>query len=717
MAGDLPPSDNKQPKLDDARICAILDYGIGQSVGFSESKLSKERSRVQEFYDGERPHKAHEGDSSYVSDDVWIAVESMKAQLLDIFTQNARPVQFTATGPQDVEAAKIRTDYVTHVLFDQNDGYGILRDTIEEALKSRNGIVKAWWDVKSKWEYSEVNDVLMDEFKGWLAQHPEAEVVEKDVHSDGQTFKRVRIKTRKDVSQVKVKLLAGEEFGISPMAESIEDSDLVFHRHEMTVSDLLKAGYDKDVVEDLQSNDRLWMAMEPEKIARFMPTDDLIGTKVLEDGQNARRVIMVYECYVELDVDGTDESQLFKVTKVSNTILDKEPVDRKPFIDFCPLPRPMAFWGTNYAKRLENVQTAKSYLTRSVVNHTLITNNPKTLVARGALANPKELMENRFGGIVNVKNINGVVPMPQSALNPYVFQAIQLLNTQKEEQTGISALSQGLNSDAISKQNSGDMVHELITISQLRTKIIARNFAEEFLRKLYTTLYRLVLENEDRQKIVQLAGNWVPVDPSQWPDECMAQVEFVLGYGEAQKEVQKIAAIGAALAQDPALASWFTPQNHHYLATKALEASGRKDVNQILAPISQPQQPPPNRQMEADIAMKNADAAAKNAQAQTSVQAQTIAQQDLQNQHQQAMAKIELERAKLQIEQQKLQIESMKVQILHNKVVQADTHHAGVQDIAQAKLAHEVTVDAAEIALQYAALEQQRLTASAEPHG
>jgi hypothetical protein len=710
MAGDLPPSDNKQPKLSDDRIVAIIDLGIGQSVGFSESKLSKERERVQYFYDGERPFKAHEGDSSYTSDDVWIACESMKAQLLDLFTQNARPVQFTPTGPDDIEGAKIRTDYCTHVLFDQNEGYSLLRDTIEEALKSRNGIVKAWWDIKSKWEFSEVNDVLMNEFKGWLAQHPEAEVVEKDVHADGMTFKRVRIKIKKDVSQVRVKLLAGEEFGISPMAESLDEADLKFHRHEMTVSDLLKAGFKKSDVEELQSDDRLWMAMEPEKIARFSPTDDLIGTKVLENGQNARRVVMVYECYLELDVDGTDESQLFKVTKVGDKILDKEPVDRHPFIDFCPLPRPKAFWGTNYAKRLEHVQTAKTYLTRSVVNHTLITNNPKTLVARGALANPKELMENRFGGIVNVKNINGVLPMPQSALNPYVFQAIQLLNTQKEEQTGISALSQGLNSDAISKQNSGDMVHELITISQLRTKIIARNFAEVFLRKLYTTLYRLVLENEDREKIVQLAGNWVPVDPRQWPEDNMAQVEFVLGYGEAQKEIQKIAGLGAALAQDPALAQWFTPKQHHYLATKALEASGRKDVNQILAPFSQPTQPPPNRAMEAEIGMKEADAAAKNAQAHTSVQAQQIAMQESQNQHQQAMAKLE-------IEKQKLQLELMKVQILHNKVVQLDTHHAGQQDLAAAKLAHEVTVDAAEIALQYDALEQQKLTATAEPHG
>lgn len=707
---DTPPSDNKQPALSDDRIIAIIDYGIAQSVGFSESKLSKERQRTQEFYDGERPGRAHEGDSSYVSDDVFIGMESMKAQLLDIFTQNARPVKFAPANAQDVVPAQIRTDYVTHVLFDQNDGYALLRDVIEEALKSRNSVVKAWWDIKSQFEYSEVNDVLMDEFKSWLAEHPEAEVVEKDVHEDGVTFKRVRIKIRKDVSQVRVELLAGEEFGISPMAESIAKSDLCFHRKEMTVSDLLKAGYDKDVIEDLQSNDRLWMAMEPEKIARFMPTDDLIGTKVLEDGQNARRAIMVYECYLELDIDGTDESQLYKVTKVSNTILDKEPVDRKPFLDFCPLPRPKAFWGSNFAKRLEQIQTAKTYLQRSVVNHTLHTNNPKTLVARGALANPRELMENRFGGIVNVKNIQGVMPMPQAALNPYVFQSIQMLSQQKEELTGMSSLSQGLNSDAISKQNSGDMVHELITISQLRTKVVCRNFAECFLRPLYTTIYRLVLENEDRKKIVQLAGQWAAVDPSTWPDKDMAQVEFALGYGEAQKEVEK--AVGAAkiLGEDPALAQWYTPAQHHYIMMKALVAGGHKDAANMLLPLNQGQQPPPDPMHQAEIAMKQADAASKNAQAQTSVQAQQIASLKEANAH-------ALEIGKLQLEQQKLEIEKLKLQLEQAKIGQNGAMHNTKLGLEQDKLAHEVTVDAAEIALQYAALQQQKLTAEAQPKG
>jgi hypothetical protein len=676
-----------EPKLTDDRIVAIIDYGIAQSVGFSESKLSKERARVQEFYDAERPFKQHKGDSSYVSDDVYQGIENMGAQLLDVFAANGRPVKFEPVKPGDDAEADIRTDYVTDVIFRQNPGYSIFRDTINEGLLARASVCKAWWENKTKTVYKDLSQLAHDEIIAWLEKQPDAKIVEKDIDEDTGAIKRFQVSYEQDVSQVRIKQLAGEEFGISPMAETIETADLVFHRHEMTVSDLLKAGYDKKVVEDLQSNDRLWMAMEPEKISRFMPTDDLIGTKVLEDGQNARRVIMVYECYLELDMDGSDKSQLYKVTKVSNTILDKEPVDRKPFIAFIPLPRPNAFWGHNYAKKLEHVQTAKSYLTRGVVNHVLVTNNPKIIVKTNSVANPREIMENRLGGIVNAKDPAGIVPMPQLPMNPYVFQTLQLLDQQKQESTGISSLSQGLNHDAISKQNSGDMIHELITVSQLRQKIVARNFAENFLAPLYTEVYLLLLENGTAKEDVKFGEKWASVDPSQWPDKVTCDVSFALGYGEQEREAMKWAQVGAALEKDPMLAPWYTPEQHYWVAQKALEARGIKSINSVLRPLQSPLQPPPDPLKQAEIAMKQADAASKNAQAQTSQMAQQIALKELESKTQIELARIELERLKVM------------ATISQN----------------QDKLAHQVTVDSVEMGLQMQAAAAGKVQANPEP--
>ena len=55
------------------------------------------------------------------------------------------------------------------------------------------------------------------------------------------------------------------------------------------------------------------------------------------------------------------------------------------------------------------------------------------------------------------------MPMPQQPLNPYVFQTLQLLQENLEENTGVSSLSTGMNKDAVSKQNSAALVEQLAT--------------------------------------------------------------------------------------------------------------------------------------------------------------------------------------------------------------------------------------------------------------
>lgn len=687
----------KQTKLSDDQIIAIVDLGIGQSVGFSESKLSKERERIQYYYDGERPRKQNPGESGYNSEDVYDGVEDMKAQILDTFSANKRPVRFDPASSEDLASAKVRTDYVNWVLFNQNDGYQLFQTVIDLGLLGRNAVVKTWWEPHTKFEYVHLAKPNLMQLTAYLQKHADEkpQVTDTKLQEDDLTFDRVTVRLTKDDGRVRIEALAGEEFGISPMAENIKTADLVFHRHEMTVSQLLKEGYDKDIVHDLQSNDRLWMAMEPEKIARFQDTDDLIGTKIMEDGQEARRVCLVYECYLELDVDNDDEggadggqteTQLFKVTKVGNTVLDKEPVSRKPFQVFCPLPRPKAFWGRNYAKLLIATQNARTYLMRAIIQHAMITTNPRLQVVNGGLMNPKELTENRMGGIVNVKRPNSIIPIEQAPLNPFVLQTIAQLKSDKEEKIGISDLSQGLDKNAVSKQNSQDMIHELITVGQMRQKIVARNFAD-FIQSLYMEIYRLVLENESEQKIVQIAGAPLQVDFSQWPEDTTMSVSFALGYGEPEREAAKWGNVGKALLSIPSLAAWFTPEQQYFVAKRGIEELVGPEIDQVLLPFNAGKPPPPDPMHAAEVAMKQADAQAKQANAQAATMAQQNEAKKLDQQFQIEMARITLENRKLD---------------------------ADIQ-LKQDALAHKVAVDAAEVSLQQQAQAQDKLNAEAQP--
>ena len=143
----------------------------------------------------------------------------------------------------------------------------------------------------------------------------------------------------------------------------------------------------------------------------------------------------------------------------------------------------------------------------------MITNNPRYTVVKGGLTNPRELLDNRVGGIVNVSRPDAINPMPQAPLNPFIFQTIKMLDEDKEDTTGVSRLSQGLNKDAISKQNSAAMVEQLATMSMQRQKIIARNLANQFVKPLFQEIYTLVVENEEEDKVIEVAGNFIQVSP------------------------------------------------------------------------------------------------------------------------------------------------------------------------------------------------------------
>jgi hypothetical protein len=88
----------REPK-DDLQIAAILDQHLKFTTGYQDSKLSKERTRVLEHYDGELPRPTSRGNSKYVSQDVFESVEALKATVLEVFSTNKEIVSFTPSGP------------------------------------------------------------------------------------------------------------------------------------------------------------------------------------------------------------------------------------------------------------------------------------------------------------------------------------------------------------------------------------------------------------------------------------------------------------------------------------------------------------------------------------------------------------------------------------------------------------------------------------------
>ena len=80
---------------------------------------------------------------------------------------------------------------------------------------------------------------------------------------------------------------------------------------------------------------------------------------------------------------------------------------------------------------------------------------------------------------------------------------------------------------------------------------------------LFHEIYRLVVENESAMKVVEIAGQFVAIDPQSWAEKRDVTVELHLGIPEQEKEAQKHLALHQLMTQDPTLAPLYSLENRY----------------------------------------------------------------------------------------------------------------------------------------------------------
>jgi hypothetical protein len=210
--------------------------------------------------------------------------------LMEIFAGSDDVVRFEAFGPEDVAAAEQETDYVNHVFMQQNPGFLILYSFIKDALLSKVGIVKVWWEEREEEQRETYLDQPDDAF-ALLVANPDIEIVahsqrpvpgwqpppaqpgepagkpgdELDGEENAPQLHDVTVVTRKTVAQARVQGVPPEEFGISRFARSLRDCGYCFHEVIKREEDLIADGYDRDEIKAIPS---YTMLTNPEELAR-----------------------------------------------------------------------------------------------------------------------------------------------------------------------------------------------------------------------------------------------------------------------------------------------------------------------------------------------------------------------------------------------------------------------------------------------------------------
>lgn len=547
----------------------------------------------------------------------------------------------------------------------------------------------------------------------------------------------VTIVTTKKLAQARVMGVPPEEFGIERGARSIRDCNYCFHEIvTKTQSQLIDEGFDEDQVmglEDYTGN------TEVETLSR-----DTVGehfNTVSASSNKAARLVKVTEHYIRLDYEGNGRACLYQVITAGTQgdILLKDgkpaiaPFDAIPFAATCPVPQPHRFFGRSIADLVMDIQRIKTALVRGMLDNLYLHNNPRVEVAEANAGQNTldDLLVSRPGGVVRTKTPGGLNWQVVPDITASVYPALQYMDATREQRTGLSQQSQGLDANALQNQ-SATAVAQVFSASQMRTKLIARIIAEG-VKDLFSLLHGTIRKHGQQAQTVRLRNKWIEVDPRQWKTRNDMTINVGLGNGGKAQQFSQTMAIAnvqkemlaggkSNLVGDKELyntAAELTRIMGHKNPDKFFNDPDAKDpqTGQLLHPPPQPQPPEAvqvaqikaqtdqqsmqvQSQLDAQADQRKAQIEATQAQADIATQnektkAEMIqSQQDFEFKKQLAVMEFELQR-ELEREKMAMQRETHLQQMAQQAEQHRQQMEAGVFKVAQGQQAHEQKMEAA----------------------
>jgi len=639
--------------MTDDEIIGLVESEINGSSDYMDSEISQQREKAIEYFYGEPFGNEEDGRSQVVVTDVQDTLMWMMPSLMRIFTAGDRVVKFVPEGPEDEDIAEQATKYVNHVFYKQNNGFMVLYNLFLDALMQKVGVVKHYWEEIEKTTTETYENLTEQEFS-ILMQDDELELVSNEEiteiteQPDPFTGDMIQIEevyhnatfARTTMSgKVTIENVPPEEFLINRGAKTLEDARFICHRSHKSKSDLIKMGYDPEIVDSLPgyvggADD---ITTSQEYMARHAyDSTDVYPNQAAADSE---MVVQVYESYLKFDMDGSGISVLHKVLHAGSELLDVEPIDYIPFSTVCPIPIPHKFYGLSVAETIQDVQLIRSTLTRNLLDNMYLSNNGRFQVVEGQV-NIDDLLTNRPGGIVRTRSPNALQPIQTPALQSYSFEMLKYWEELKTGRTGVNPQTQGLSADVLKTHVTSGAITAALTNAQGRLELIARVFADTGVRNMFKQIYNLIQRYEDRKRIVRLNNTYFQIDPSSWREDLDVDIEVGIGYGDQDIRLQNLSNYAALVEKvGQQTQGIIQPDNIYNLMREIADEMGIKNVDKFIS--TPPTEPPPPSAQE-QLAQAQAQAMMTQAQA-TQLEAQVKAKE-----LEIKAAKLELERVEIE---------------------------------------------------------------------
>ena len=167
---------------------------------------------------------------------------------------------------------------------------------------------------------------------------------------------------------------------------------------------------------------------------------------------------------------------------------------------------------------------------------------PRMGVVEGQV-NIDDVLNTDIGQPIRMRAPGMVQPFSVPFVGKEAFPVLGYLDESKENRTGVSKASAGLNADAL-QSTTKSAVSATMSGAQGRIELICRHFAEGGMQQLFKLVNGLVIKHQDSQAVYRLNNEFIAVAPRHW----VADKDIVINVAISKSSDEEKSALLAQLA-------------------------------------------------------------------------------------------------------------------------------------------------------------------------
>jgi hypothetical protein len=495
------------------------------------------------------------------------------------------------------------------------------------------------------------------------------------------------------------------EFIIDRRATSEDDAYVIGMDSLRPASDVIAMGIDARDVEAVQT------ARDDDHTGEKMARRPTAANRADEqpDDPALDRTIRIVDVVVRIDQDGDGIAERRRIVALGDEfkIVRNDPTDEVPYAVGSPILMPHSAIGQGIGELVTDLQDIQTAILRQQLDSLYQAVNPRTIVVENQVT-LQDVVDNQFNGVIRCRAPGMVQPYSVEFVGAQAFPMVERLDKIKQNRTGLSEASQGLDADAL--QSSTEVgVRAVIGAALQKIELLARVYAETSIQRLFRLILSLAVKYQQEPMTIDVDGEPFFVDPRAWKADMRVECEVGLGTGNEDERKQALLFVLAKQAEvmlqmGPSNPLCGLPEYQNALAD-FMALSPYKDATRYFkVPTPEAMQEMEQKMAEAAKAKDGGDGQAKMAKVQADAQAK---QAKLQTDAQQGQMKLKLQAAE---GQQRQQVEAMRIQ---GDMQLQTARTAGEMQLLDAKAAAEAQQSAQEMAAEIA-LKKYEIDANAQ---